>query len=65
MCVLGDVGQRLGSHEVGRELDRLGEPLGGLEQDLGRDRRARRKGVQGGREAVLEDGGVDAPRQLA
>ncbi len=38
--VLGDVGERLRGDEVGRQLDRLGQPLGRLARHGGRDRRA-------------------------
>jgi hypothetical protein len=64
--VLGDVGQRLGDHEVGRGLDRLGQPLARDLDDLDRQRRAHGERLDGGLQpAVGEHGRVDPAGELA
>ena len=62
----GDVGERLGDHEVGRALHRGGRPLGHVDVEHDGDRRAGDHRRQSGVEApVLEDDGVDASHQVA
>ena len=64
--VAGDVGQRLGDHEVGRRLDRRRQPLARGREDLDRDRRAVGEASERGAEAAVgEHDGVDAAGQLA
>ena len=64
--VLGDVGQRLGDHEVGRALDRSREPLVALARRASRAAaRASERLERGLEPAVGEHRRVDAARQLA
>ena len=64
--VAGDVGERLGDHEVGGALDRRRRPLGHVDVEAHRHRRAGHDGGEGGVEApVLEDHGMDAADQVA
>ena len=64
--VLGHVGQRLGDHEVGRGLDRLGQPLAGNLDDLDRQRRADGERLDRRAEpAIGQHGRVDAAGELA
>ena len=64
--VAGDVGQRLGDHEVGGGLDLRRRALVELDVDLDGQRHAVGEPLHGGPEpAVGEDRGVDAARELA
>ena len=66
VCVLGDVGDRLGDEVVGRGLDGLGQAFVGHVVDLDRQRRAVRERREGGGQAAVgEDRGMDAAGQLA
>ena len=64
--VAGDVGQRLGDHEVGRRLDRFRQPLRRRLEDLDRQRRAVGEAAERRLQpAVAEHRGVDAAGELA
>jgi hypothetical protein len=65
-CVLRDVDERFGDHEVGGELDRLRQAFAGRRLELDRERGAAGHRLECGVEpAVGEQRGVDATRQLA
>ena len=64
--VLGDVGQRLGDHVVGGDLDRLRRALGEVDGQLDRERRALQQRLDRRLEPVVgEHRGVQPARELA
>jgi hypothetical protein len=64
--VLGDVGERLGNHEVGRGLNAIWQALGRRRLELDRQRSAAGQPIEGRTKAAIgEHGGMDAAGELS